>query len=61
MKFGIAVALASIFSLTGLNALAGSLTLPNFHDGMAAPKTIAVVVARPHRVSFRDGSPGAGL
>ena len=61
MKFGIAVALAGLFSLTGLNALAGSLMLPNFHDGMAAPKTIAVVVARPHRVSFRDGSLGAGL
>ena len=45
MKFGIAVALASLFTLTGLNAVAGSLTLPVFHDGMAAPKTIAVVVA----------------
>ena len=50
MKFGIAVALASLFALTGLNAIAGTLTLPAFHDGMAAPKTIAVVVARPHRV-----------
>lgn len=48
MKFGIAIALASLFTLTGLNAMAGSLTLPAFHDGMAAPKTIAVVVA--HRV-----------
>jgi hypothetical protein len=51
VKFGIAVALASLFSLTGLNAVAGSLTLPSFHDGIAAPKTIAVVVARPHRVA----------
>lgn len=43
MKFGIAVALAFLFSVAGLNAVAGSLTLPAFHDGMAAPKTIAVV------------------
>jgi len=50
VKFGIAVAIASLFTLTGLNAVAGSLTLPTFHDGTAAPKTIAVVVARPHRV-----------
>ena len=49
MKFGIAIALASLLTLTGLNAIAGSLTLPAFHDGMAAPKVIAVVVA--HRVS----------
>jgi hypothetical protein len=60
VKFGIAVALASLFTLTGLGAAAGSLTLPAFHDGMAAPKTIAVVVARPHRVVM-GGSPGAGL
>lgn len=46
MKFGIAIVLAFLFSVTGLNAVAGSLTLPAFHDGMAAPKTIAVVVAR---------------
>lgn len=51
MKFGIAVALAFLFSVTGLNAVAGSLTLPAFHDGMAAPKTIAVVVARAHTVA----------
>lgn len=61
MKFGIAVALAFLFCLTGLNAVAGSLTLPAFHDGMAAPKTIAVVVARPHRVSVTDDSLAGGL
>ena len=60
MKFGIAVTLAALFTLTGLNAVAGSLTLPTFHDGMAAPKTIAVVVARPHRVVM-GGSPVGGL
>ncbi len=48
MKFGIALALASLLTLTGLNAAAGTLSLPAFHDGMAAPKTIAVVVA--HRM-----------
>jgi hypothetical protein len=51
VKFGIAVALASLFSVAGLNAVAGSFTLPAFHDGMAAPKTIAVVTARPHRIA----------
>jgi hypothetical protein len=48
VKFGIALALASLLTLTGLSAIAGTLSLPAFHDGMAAPKTIAVVVA--HRV-----------
>jgi hypothetical protein len=51
VKFGIAIALASLFTLAGFGAVAGSLTMPVFHDGMAAPKTIAVVVARPHRVA----------
>ena len=52
MKFGIAVALASLLTLTGLNAIAGTLSLPAFHDGMAAPKTIAVVVAHRDNTSL---------
>lgn len=51
MKFGIAITLASLFALTGLNAAAGSLTLPAFHDGMAAPKTISVETAHAHRLN----------
>jgi hypothetical protein len=60
VKFGIVIALATLVTFTGLNAVAGTLTLPAFHDGMAAPKTIAVVVARPHRIVM-GGSLGAGL
>jgi len=51
VKFGIAIALASLFTLAGYSAAATALTLPAFHDGMAAPKTIAVVVAHQHRIA----------
>jgi hypothetical protein len=53
MKLGITLALASLVTVAGFGALGAPLTLPAFHDGMTAPKTIGVVVARPHRVADR--------
>ena len=51
MKLGLALTLATLVTVAGYSALGGQLTLPAFHDGMAVPKTIAVVVSRPHAVS----------
>ena len=51
MKNASSLVLAALVTLAGYAALGGPLTLPAFHDGMAAPKTIAVVVARPHGVA----------
>ena len=46
MKYAMSLALAAFITFAGYAGLGGPLNIPAFHDGMAAPKTIAVVVAR---------------
>jgi len=52
MRLGFSL-VAGLFISLALYAGLGTapLTLPAFHDGQATPKTIATVVAHPHRVS----------
>lgn len=52
LRIGLSLLLAALAAPAGF-ALLGSapLTIPTFHDGQAAPKTIAVVIAHAHRVS----------
>jgi hypothetical protein len=47
MRFGISLASAA-FVVFAAALAGGPLTMPAFHDGMAAPKTIAVEVVHAH-------------
>ncbi|MBV8331625.1 MAG: hypothetical protein JO192_02730 [Candidatus Eremiobacteraeota bacterium] len=52
MRFGISLVSATLVVLAGFLAMSGGpLTIPAFHDGMAAPKTIAAEVVYAHRLN----------